>query len=72
MDTNPYLIIEGKTGFLVPPHNPKRLAEKIKFVFENPLLAKNVSKNTLKMIKRYDMNEIGEYHKSVIEELLVY
>jgi glycosyltransferase involved in cell wall biosynthesis len=37
---NPYLVIEGKTGFLVLPNDPVSLAQKIKFLLENPPFSK--------------------------------
>jgi glycosyltransferase involved in cell wall biosynthesis len=32
---NPELVLEGKTGFLVPPAEPEKLAEKIIFLLKN-------------------------------------
>jgi len=63
---NPYLVVEGKTGFLVPPKNPRRLAEEIMFVLDNTSLAKKMSENAILEIKEYSKDKIGKLHKSVI------
>jgi len=67
---NPYLVIEGKTGFLVPLRNPIKLAEKIKFLLEHPVLAKKVSENAFKEISKYKSKRIDELHKFIIKNLL--
>lgn len=63
---NPYLVIEGETGFLVPPKNPRSLAEKILFVLENTSLAKKISQNAFVEMNKYSKDKIGKIHKSVI------
>jgi D-inositol-3-phosphate glycosyltransferase len=67
---NPYLIVEGKSGFLVPPNDPLSLAQKIKFVLENPNLAKHVTKTAASEIKAYDKDKIGGLLKTVIKNLI--
>jgi len=67
---NPYLIIEGKSGFLVPPNDPLSLAQKIKFVLENPNLAKHVTETAASEIKAYDKDKIGGLLKTVIKNLI--
>ncbi|MSQ15899.1 MAG: hypothetical protein EXR50_08560, partial [Dehalococcoidia bacterium] len=36
-------IVEGQTGFLVPPGDAKALADKLKFVLDNPAVAREVA-----------------------------
>jgi len=67
---NPYLVIEGKTGFLVPPKDPVSLAQKIEFVLENPYLAMRVAEVAAKKIEIYDKDKIGESYKTVVKNLI--
>jgi glycosyltransferase involved in cell wall biosynthesis len=39
---NPELIVEGETGFLVPPRDPAALAEAVERLLEDPALAKSM------------------------------
>ena len=64
--SNPYLVVEGETGFLVPAKDPTSLAKKIEFVLGNPNLTKKVTEKAANKIKNYNLDEIGELHKSVI------
>ena len=47
----PEMIIENKTGFLVPPGNSRKLAETIRYLAENPEVRKEVSENARKYIQ---------------------
>ena len=44
-------IVDGVSGFLVPPENPKLLADKIMFLMENKDIAKNVGENARKHVE---------------------
>lgn len=48
-----YTVEEGKTGFLVPPHDPKALAEKIKDLIANEKLLASMQHNALKRVNKY-------------------
>jgi glycosyltransferase involved in cell wall biosynthesis len=67
---NPYLITDGKSGFLVPPNDPLSLAQKIKFVLENPDFVRQVTETATNEIKKYDLNIVGESYKTVVTNLL--
>lgn len=67
---NPYLVVDGKSGFLIPPNNPESLARKVQFVFENPRIVKQITQTALSEIKAYDKDCIGELYKTVIMNLL--
>ena len=45
-----YSVLDNKTGYLVPPNDPVALAKKIKQLFENPLLMKNMKFNSIKRV----------------------
>ncbi len=51
IEGNPELIIEGKTGFLVPPRNPEALARAILRVMENPARAKEMARAGRKLVE---------------------
>jgi len=44
-------IINGKTGFFVPPNNPKAVADKIKLIYTNKRLLNRMSKDSRKHIE---------------------
>ena len=67
---NPHLVVEGKTGFLVPPNDPWSLVQKIRFVLENPDLVKQVTETAVNEIKKYDKDKIGELYKMVVKNLM--
>lgn len=67
---NPYLVVEGETGFLVPPNAPWNLAQKIRFVLENPDVVKLVTEKANIFIKKYDVDKIGDLYIKVIKNLM--
>jgi glycosyltransferase involved in cell wall biosynthesis len=67
---NPYIVIEGKTGFLVPPNDPKSLARKIVYACKDTELLMRVATGGAKEIKRYDSERIGELYKRVVRNLV--
>lgn len=48
-----FTVEEGKTGFLVPPHDPKALAGKIQEVIGNEKLLASMQHNALKRVNKY-------------------
>jgi glycosyltransferase involved in cell wall biosynthesis len=67
---NPYLVVDGESGFLIPPNDYESLARKIQFVFENPTLVRQITQTALSEIKVYDEDRVGELYKTVIGNLL--
>jgi glycosyltransferase involved in cell wall biosynthesis len=51
IEGNPELVIEGETGFLVPPRNPEALARAIRRVMENPARAKKMARAGRKLVE---------------------
>ena len=47
-----YTVEEGKTGFLVPPHDPKALAEKIETLISDEKLLAAMQHNAVKRVNR--------------------
>ena len=48
-----YTVEDGKTGFLVPPHDPKTLAEKIEMLIADEKLMAAMKRNALKRVNKY-------------------
>jgi glycosyltransferase involved in cell wall biosynthesis len=48
-----FTVEEGKTGFLVPPHDPKALAERIEDLLVNEKLLTFMRRNSLKRVNKY-------------------
>jgi hypothetical protein len=46
------------------------LAQKIKFVLENPDFVRQVTETATNEIKKYDLNIVGESYKTVVTNLL--
>ena len=48
---NPYMVTDGKNGFLVPERDPAAVAEKIIELIEDPALRKKLSAGALEAYK---------------------
>ncbi|WP_432712349.1 glycosyltransferase [Pedobacter sp.] len=48
-----HTVIDGKTGFLVPPHAPDQLAKKISLLLNNRELMEKMGKNALEHVHQY-------------------
>ncbi len=55
---NGEIIEKGKNGFLCEPKNPEELAKKIKILYENKELLKEMSKNAFQMSERFDLEKV--------------
>jgi len=67
---NPYLVLDGKTGFLIPADDPLSLAEKIRFVLESPDLTARVAETAANEIKAYDKDNVGELYTKAVRNLI--
>ena len=65
---NPELVQDGKTGFLVPPENPEKLAEVIITLLRNKKLGERMGKNGRKRVEKYFNIDktVSEYEKVYI------
>lgn len=64
--SNPYLVKDGSTGFLVPPKHSDVLADRIIYVLSNQDIARKTASNARQSIKQYTRARIGEMHKKAI------
>ena len=67
----PEAVQDGITGLLVDPYDPIDIAEKIRFVFENPIMAKQLGERArIQMIKEFDVavmvDKNIQFYKSIL------
>jgi len=66
----PTLVRDTSCGLIVPPDNPKALAEAIIKLLKDENLRKKMSKNALKMAGKLSWDNIAKMHIKVYEEVL--
>jgi len=54
----PEIIIEGENGFLVPPQDPGKLAEKILLLLNNSELRERMAQNNREKARRYSWEDV--------------
>ncbi len=55
----PYIVEDGKTGFIVKPKNPKEIAERLIYLFENPHIMEQFGcEGFLKAIKNFTWDKV--------------
>jgi D-inositol-3-phosphate glycosyltransferase len=65
-----YSVVEGKTGFLVPPKDPDTLAQKIRQLLDNPALAEKMGKNGIRRVhKLFTWKKVSGQIAGVYEEV---
>lgn len=67
-----FTVIDGKTGFLVPPGNPDFLAERIKFIFKNRTLLEQMSRNSITHVQSsFTWKKVAEQTIDLYEYVLL-
>jgi L-malate glycosyltransferase len=67
----PDQVIHGNTGFLVNPRNPAEIAEKILWLVNNPLAAKNMGNNGRKVAEdKFDLKDRINRITSLYQQIL--
>jgi glycosyltransferase involved in cell wall biosynthesis len=67
----PEVIIDGETGFLVPPKDPQAIAEKVIFLLKNPQIAKEMGEKGYQRIKEnFTQERLAREYEKLYEELL--
>lgn len=66
----PYLIKPDKNGFLFEPDDPVDLAQKLQSILENPDMQKQMSRESLELIKEHDINHIIEKMEALYTKII--
>jgi glycosyltransferase involved in cell wall biosynthesis len=67
----PDQIIDGYNGFLVPPRDPKALADRILYLLENPSEARRMGLNGRKLaVERFDIEKRVDKIVKLYQELV--
>ena len=66
----PELVKNGKEGLVVPPRDPKALADAIIKILEDDKLRKKMSRNALKKAEELSWDKIAKKHIKVYEEVI--
>ncbi len=62
------IVINKSTGFLIDPHCPKELVEKMSFACANPDLVKQMGEKSQKIIEKYKQTLIKEQYLRFVKE----
>jgi len=66
-----YSVVNGKTGFLVPPKNPEALAGKIDMLLDNPLLLEWMREESVKRVNQhFTWQKVAQKMQYVFESLI--
>jgi len=64
------IIIDGKTGFVIPQKNVQKLAEKIISLLDDPEIGQSVGKKGRRFVaERYDWDGIARQYAALIESI---
>jgi len=63
----PEVIADKKSGLLVEPKNPDRLAKKIKYLIDNPEVAKRLGENAKEKVKEFSLEKMLEKTEELYE-----
>lgn len=66
----PYLIKNGKNGYLFEPDDPADLGPKLQLILGDPVLQKNMSRESLTLIKEHNINNIILKMESIYTDLI--
>jgi glycosyltransferase involved in cell wall biosynthesis len=65
------IIVDGKTGLIVPEKDPEALADKILMLLENPGLRSALGRDGRSFVwERYDWRNIGAQYRTLFEEMM--
>jgi glycosyltransferase involved in cell wall biosynthesis len=65
------IIVDGKTGLIVPEKDPKALAEKIVYLFDNPVIRSSLGRDGRSFVlEMYDWRNIASRYEAFYAELM--
>ena len=71
VDGTPEVVIDKKTGLLVPPKDTKKLAEAIIYLFQNPAYRKKMAEEGYKLFKeRHTLGKMLEEYEKLYQNVL--
>ncbi|RLG99177.1 glycosyltransferase, partial [Candidatus Bathyarchaeota archaeon] len=70
---NPEVVVDGETGFLVPPKNPEKMAEAIITLLKNKELAKKMGVAGRKRVEeKFSLERMVREYEEIYRNLLKY
>jgi glycosyltransferase involved in cell wall biosynthesis len=67
----PELVVDGETGYLIPPKDPQAIADAVQYVIEHPDEVKSVVDNAKKLVReRFDYRENARQFVQFYREML--
>ena len=70
VDGTPEIVIDKKTGLLVPPKDTEKLAEAIIYLFQNPAYRKKMAEEGYKLFKeRFTLDKMLEEYKELYQNV---
>ena len=70
IDGNKEAILDGITGFLVPPSSPELFAEKVVYLLNNPEIRKKMGEEGRKRAKIFSVEEMEKAYINLFRELI--
>lgn len=61
------MVEEGKDGFIVPIRNPKKIAEHLKYLYDNPSEAKRMGRNARAKAEQYSWARIEKLYEKLYQ-----
>ena len=69
---NGELVVDGETGYVVPPNNPEKMAQKVLYLFKNEKLRKEMGMRGRRRIEKdFSMDKMVSKTEDVYEKLLL-
>ena len=67
----PEVVVDGETGFLVPPKNPEAIAKKVIFLLKNPQIAKEMGEKGYQRVKEnFTQEKLAREYEKIYDNLL--
>lgn len=68
---NPEVVVDGTTGFIVPPQNPEALAQKLSLLINDRLLRKRMGEaGRIRVIDKFDIRRTARNYESLYHNVL--
>lgn len=71
IDGIPEAVRDGVNGFLVPPRDSHKIAEKITYLLSNPVIAKNMGKQGQQMVAEFDIHRMVRQQEELYQRIVM-